>query len=75
MLDISDDEFHWSEGDLLDLTGKPLGLAIGDTMRDFMATGLVGTYGNPDATADLYQQAMSWICYGDPGLSIGPKAK
>jgi hypothetical protein len=26
VLDISDDEFRWSEGDLLDLTGKPLGL-------------------------------------------------
>jgi hypothetical protein len=55
--------------------GKPLGVALADTVRDFVATGLIGTFGNDDATADLYQQGMSWICYGDPGLSLGPNAK
>jgi hypothetical protein len=54
--------------------GKSLGQSIADMVRDFMATGLVGTQGDPAAQAVLYQQGMSWICYGDPGLCVGPKA-
>src|SRR5207302_7498401 len=55
-------------------SGKSLGQSLADTMRDFVATGLVGTQGQTEAQADLYQQAMSWIIYGDPGLCLGPKA-
>jgi hypothetical protein len=54
--------------------GTPIGQAIADSMRDYVNLGMVGVYGNDLAKADLYQQAMSWICYGDPGLAIGPNA-
>lgn len=56
-------------------SGKSLGESVADSMRDFVAQGLCATVGNPDATADLEQQGMSWICYGDPGLAVGPKAR
>ena len=54
--------------------GKTLGVSLADTISQYVALGSVGVAGNDLAKADLYQQAMSWICYGDPGLSIGPNA-
>ena len=52
-----------------------LGQSLADTMRDFVTNGRVGTMGVDLANADLNEQGMSWICYGDPGLSVGPNAR
>jgi hypothetical protein len=54
--------------------GNSLGQSLAVTIRDFVANGLPAVQGCPEAQADLYQQAMSWIIYGDPGLSVGPMA-
>jgi hypothetical protein len=56
-------------------SGTPIGLALADTVRDMAANGLTAVVGDPAAQADLYGQAMSWVIYGDPGLSLGPKAR
>lgn len=55
--------------------GIPIGIALHDTIRDYAANGLAATQGNPDATAEVFHEAMGGIYYGDPGLALGPHAK